>query len=208
MNTTDLKHEWIQLSPAWIKQARTHTMPSRDGLLDKPMLAACGDVRGLSILDSGCGEGRFCRILLDRGSERVLGVDLCEPMINAARELQSGKDTYRVADAEDLSFLDDHSFDLAVSYLNQCDLCDFKANTREVFRVLKPGGRFVIANVHPMRSAVGEWHTTCEGAKQHVILDHYFDESERHWRMLDCDFTNFHRTLATYVNGFRKSGFL
>ena len=208
MNTTDLNHEWIRLSPAWIKQARTHTMPSRDGLLDKPMLAACGDVRGLSILDSGCGEGRFCRILLDRGSERVLGVDLCEPMINAARELQSGKDTYRVADAEDLSFLDDHSFDLAVSYLNQCDLCDFKANTREVFRVLKPGGRFVIANVHPMRSAVGEWHTTCEGAKQHVILDHYFDESERHWRMLDCDFTNFHRTLATYVNGFRKSGFL
>jgi len=115
MNTTDLNHEWIRLSPAWIKQARTHTMPSRDGLLDKPMLAACGDVRGLSILDSGCGEGRFCRILLDRGSERVLGVDLCEPMINAARELQSGKDTYRVADAEDLSFLDDHSFDLAVS---------------------------------------------------------------------------------------------
>ena len=50
--------------------------------------------------------------------------------------------------------------------------------------------------------------STCEGAKQHVILDHYFDESERHWRMLDCDFTNFHRTLATYVNGFRKSGFL
>src|SRR5204863_1472 len=139
-DTTDLNHEWIRLSPAWIKQARTHTMPSRDGLLDKPMLAACGDVRGLSILDSGCGEGRFCRILLDRGSERVLGVDLCEPMINAARELQSGKDTYRVADAEDLSFLDDHSFDLAVSYLNQCDLCDFKANTREVFRVMKPGG--------------------------------------------------------------------
>jgi len=59
MNTTDLNHEWIRLSPAWIKQARTHTMPSRDGLLDKPMLAACGDVRGLSILDSGCGEGRF-----------------------------------------------------------------------------------------------------------------------------------------------------
>jgi hypothetical protein len=26
--------------------------------------------------------------------------------------------------------------------------------------------------------------------------------------MLDCDFTNFHRTLATYVKGFRKSGFL
>ena len=93
MNTTDLNHEWIRLSPAWIKQARTHTMPSRDGLLDKPMLAACGDVRGLSILDSGCGEGRFCRILLDRGAERVLGVDLCATRYvspNRTGETQSG----------------------------------------------------------------------------------------------------------------------
>jgi hypothetical protein len=27
MSTTDLKHEWIPLSPAWIKQARKHTRP-------------------------------------------------------------------------------------------------------------------------------------------------------------------------------------
>lgn len=208
MKTPDLNHEWIRLSPAWIKQARTHTMPSRDGLLDKPMLAACGDVRGSNVLDCGCGEGRFCRILLERGAERVLGIDLCQPMINAARELQSEKDSYRVADAEDMSFLDDGSFDLTISYLNQCDLRDFKANSHEVFRVLKPGGKFIIANVHPMRSAVGEWHTSNDGAKQHVILDRYFDESERHWRMLDCDFTNFHRTLATYIKGYRGCGFL
>lgn len=129
-------------------------------------------------------------------------------MINAARELQSEKDSYRVADAEDMSFLDDGSFDLTISYLNQCDLRDFKANSHEVFRVLKPGGKFIIANVHPMRSAVGEWHTSNDGAKQHVILDRYFDESERHWRMLDCDFTNFHRTLATYIKGYRGCGFL
>jgi len=53
MKTIDLNQEWIRLSSAWITQARTHTMPSRDGLLDQPMLAACGDVRGLAALDSG-----------------------------------------------------------------------------------------------------------------------------------------------------------
>jgi len=36
--------------------AQGRRMPSRDGLLDKPMLAACGDVCDLTILDSGCGE--------------------------------------------------------------------------------------------------------------------------------------------------------
>jgi ubiquinone/menaquinone biosynthesis C-methylase UbiE len=171
------------------------------------MLAACGDVRGLKVLDCGCGEGRFCRMLPRCGAEHVLGVDLCAPMINAAKELASGRDAYALADVQDLSFLVDHSFDLAVSYLNQCDLLDFEANTREVFRVLKPGGRFIIANLHPMRSAVGGWSITDDGVKQHVILDRYFDEGERRWKMMGVAFTNFHRTLSTYIRGYRQTGF-
>lgn len=204
---SQLDGEWRQLAPAWIKEAREGRNPTRTGLLDQPMLDACGDVRGLTILDSGCGEGRFCRMLLDRRAERVLGVDLCAPMIDAARELETGKDEYRLADVQDLGFLSDRSFDLAVSYLNQCDLPDFEANSREIFRVLRPGGRLIVANLHPMRSAVGGWHRTDDGAKQHVILDRYFDEGERRWKMLGVEFTNFHRTLATYVRGYRESGF-
>jgi hypothetical protein len=94
-----------------------------------------------------------------------------------------------------------------VSYLNQCDLSDFKANNREVFRVLKPRGRFIISNLHPMRSAVGGWHKTEDGTKQHVVLDRYFDEGERRWNMMAVEFTNFHRTLSTYVQAYRESGF-
>lgn len=56
------------------------------------------------------------------GAGYVLGVDNCPPMIEAARELQSGRDEYLLADAQDLSFLAEASFDLVVSYLNQCDL--------------------------------------------------------------------------------------
>jgi hypothetical protein len=92
-------------------------------------------------------------------------------------------------------------------YLNQCDLLDFEANTREVFRVLKPGGRSIIANLHPMRSAIGGWSITDDGAKQHVILDRYFDEGERRWKMMGVAFTDFHRTLSTYIRGYREAGF-
>jgi ubiquinone/menaquinone biosynthesis C-methylase UbiE len=171
------------------------------------MIDACGDVRGLKALDCGCGEGRFCRMLLDRGAEQVVGVDLCPPMIVAAAQLATGRDNYLLADAQEMGFLRDHTFDLAVSYLNQCDLPDFEANTREVFRVLKPGGRFVVATVHPMRSAVGEWSRTEQGAKLHVILDRYFEEGERRWKMLGSDFTNFHRTLSTHIRAYRRAGF-
>lgn len=58
-----------------------------------------------------------------------------------------------------------------------------------------------------MRSAVGTWQKSDDGVKQHVILDRYFEEGERRWRMMDVDFTNFHRTLETYVREYRRSGF-
>jgi ubiquinone/menaquinone biosynthesis C-methylase UbiE len=202
-----IKEEWNQLAPAWIKEAREGRNPNRNGLLDPPMIQACGDIHGLRVLDCGCGEGRFCRILLDHGAEHTLGVDLCVPMIYAARELSRGKDDYIAADAQDLSFLADQTFDLAVSYLNQCDLPDFEANTREVFRVLKSGGRFVIANLHTMRSAGGGWMSTEDGVKQHIMLDRYFDEGERRWKMMGVEFTNFHRTLSTYFAGYQRAGF-
>jgi SAM-dependent methyltransferase len=106
-----------------------------------------------------------------------------------------------------MGFLRDGSFDLAVSYLNQCDLPDFDANTREVFRVLEPGGRFVVANLHPMRSAVLGWSRAEDGTKLHVILDRYFDEGDRRWKMMGVDFTNFHRTLSSYIQAYRQAGF-
>ena len=201
-----LAQEWVELSDPWIKESREGANPTRTGLLDGPMLEGCGDVQGLNVLDLGCGEGRFCRMLRDKGAV-VLGLDLCEPMIAAAEELKGEGDEYRVADVQDLVFLESESYDLAVSYLNQCDLPDMDANNREVFRVLKPGGKFVVANVHPMRSANAGWCRGESNEKLHVMLDNYFDEGERHWKMMGKEFTNFHRTLETNIRSFNDAGF-
>ena len=181
MSYRDVQEEWRRIAPAWIKEAREGSNAIRAGLLDGPMMEACGDVRGLNVLDCGCGEGRFSRMLLNLGAEHVLGLDLCPPMIQAAKELESGKDCYAVADVQNLSFLGDRTFDLVVSYVNQCYLPDVQANNREVFRVLLPGGRFVVANLHPIRSAAGGCQTSAEGATQDAILDRYFQEGERRW---------------------------
>jgi len=113
-NINRLKQEWINLAPRWIKEVREGKNSARNGILDSVMLNACGNVEGLSILDCGCGEGRFCRILVERGAKYVLGLDLCELMIGAAQELQSERDEYRVQDVQDLSWIEDETFDLAV----------------------------------------------------------------------------------------------
>jgi hypothetical protein len=39
------------------------------------------------------------------------------------------------------------------------------------------------------------------------MLDRYFDEGSRRWKMMGIDFTNFHRSLSTYIRAYRQTGF-
>ncbi len=207
MEPEKLQREWEALAEPWIHEARHGRNPTREGLLDPPMLQACGCVEGLDVLDCGCGEGRFCRLMIRAGARSALGLDLCPAMIEAARQAQTDGDEYRLADVQAMAGIPDSAFDLAVSYLNQCDLPDIDANNREVFRVLCPGGRFIVANLHPMRSSTGLWQRDDTGSKLHVIVDRYFDEGPRQWTMMGVAFTNFHRSLATQLDSFFEAGF-
>jgi 2-polyprenyl-3-methyl-5-hydroxy-6-metoxy-1,4-benzoquinol methylase len=82
---------------------------NRTLLLDPVMLALCGDVRGKRVLDVGCGEGRFCRMLAERGAA-VAGIDVAQ----TARARGAAFDAYAVASASALPFARG-TFDLAVS---------------------------------------------------------------------------------------------
>ena len=51
---------------------------------------------------------------------------------------------------EDLRDVPDASFDLAVSYVSLVDVHDLRRVLAEAFRILRPGGRFVVCNLAPM----------------------------------------------------------
>src|SRR2546423_13821967 len=99
----EMAAEWTAAAQNWIDRVRSvRGAPSRTGLLDDWMLDAVGDVAGRDVIDLGCGEGRFCRMLAQRGA-RVTGVDLCAPMIAAAKaSAESSRETYAVGDMENL----------------------------------------------------------------------------------------------------------
>lgn len=194
---------WDGIADGWIEAVNGSA--HRDGLLDVWMLDAVGDVSGLKVLDIGCGEGRFSRMLAQRGAE-VIGIDFTERFVEYANEHRVGTDTYVHGDAQDLRRFEDADFDLAVSYLTLLDIPDFERTVRESHRVLRPGGRFVIANLQPMTLAGNCW-VKAGSEKLHFRLDNYFDESGRMLRMCGGEVVNYHRTLGTYINCFLASGF-
>jgi malonyl-CoA O-methyltransferase len=126
--------------------------------LEEPVVkAALGDVRGLTVLDLGCGTGRYS-IWLARAGAKVTAVDFSEGMLTEARkklEQSAGQNResqpvrYIAADLHEPLQFAGASFDLVVSGLVLEHLREFGTFFGEVHRVLKPGGRAVISAMHP-----------------------------------------------------------
>ena len=198
-----LKNQWTEAAEDWFQQNQA----VRTGMLDSWMLSALGDVAGARVVDIGCGEGRFSRLLSGLGA-KVTGVDLTELFIERARTLSVGDETYVVGDAENLANLASQSFDLAVSYIVLVDLLDFERSIEASYRVLRPGGRFVVCNVHPMRTSVPYGWINQGGRKLFYALDNYTDEGPREFEWWGRRFINMHRTLSSYITAFLETGFV
>ena len=102
-----------------------------------------GDPAG-ALIDVGCGTGSYTAGLAERGWD-VTGVDISSDMLRRARE--RGVRVVQ-ADATALPF-EDMSFDAATSVFTHTDIEDLAQVTREVVRVLRPGGAFVYLGAHP-----------------------------------------------------------
>lgn len=100
------------------------------------------------LLDVGCGTGRLLRAAARRWpSARLLGVDPAEGMVAAARRLTPAANIQRGL-AEELP-LPAASVDLALSTMSFHHWGDQAAALREIARVLRPGGHFILADMAP-----------------------------------------------------------
>jgi ubiquinone/menaquinone biosynthesis C-methylase UbiE len=102
-----------------------------------------------TILDVGCGGGRTVSKLAAAAREgKVYGIDYAEASVAAAERtnrqfIALGRVEIRQASVSNLPF-GDNTFDLVTAVETHFWWPDLGAGMREVFRVLKPGGRMVI----------------------------------------------------------------
>lgn len=200
---TPTDNGWSASAGAWLR-LMAQGDPNRVLLLDDVMLGLCGDVRGRDVLDVGCGEGRFCRMLAARGA-RTTGVDPTVELIAEARRQQPGG-AYHAAGGEALP-LPEASMDLVVSYVALVDIPDYRAAIREMARVLRPGGRCVVANLNGFNTATTQyWARDEDGNKRHWTMDNYMVERPVRAEWAGMAIVNWHRPLSAYLQAFLATG--
>jgi ubiquinone/menaquinone biosynthesis C-methylase UbiE len=106
--------------------------------------------KGEHVLDIGCGNGVLARRLAELGGE-VMAVDFSEELIKLAKSRSNNID-YRIVDATDeiaLRSLGEGSFDAVTCTMALMDMPEIAPMFRAAKALLKTGGRFVIATMHP-----------------------------------------------------------
>jgi ubiquinone/menaquinone biosynthesis C-methylase UbiE len=138
------------------------------------------------VLDAACGTGRHTAFLAARG-HAVIGVDASPEMLERARAKVPGA---RFLHGElDRLPLDDRSVDAAVCALALSHSRDIRPAVAELARVLRPGGRLVVSNPHPLATGLLGWRATVSDAAGRIAVIPEYPHSH-----------------AEYIDAFRAAG--
>lgn len=141
------------------------TQDARERERGSAMVRSLGIAPGSAVLDVGCGTGVLLPHLLEAvgpgGS--VCALDIAEEMLRVARrKLTRPNLQYLHADIAETPFLEE-SFDLVVCHNCFPHIWDKERAVREMFRVLRPGGRVVVSHTED-RESINARHRRLGGA--------------------------------------------
>lgn len=218
VRSADVRKAWDEAIDVWEDFQETGKDVSRDRVHGPALLRAIGPVRGMQVLDLGCGQGRFTRRLARRGA-LVTGIDWSARMIESAQDHERREPlgiVYRRMNAEEVAQTWSRpAFERVVACMSLMDMPNTPAVVRAVHRVLRAKGRFVFSVSHPLNTSAVRWEHPRAGTRDRgaMLIRGYFDEGPRitRWTMkrLKRPFAtpSWHRTFESWFSLLHRSGF-
>lgn len=164
-------------------------------------LHVLGDVRGVDILELGCGAAQWS-IALTAAGGRPVALDLSARQLEHARKLmtEAGVQFPLVQASAEAVPLPDASFDIVFCDHGAMSFADPYLTVPEVARLLRPGGLFAFSHGSPILSIT--WALDAERAGDRLVHDyfgmHAFDDGEM---------TDFNLPYGEWIRLFRQHGF-
>jgi len=181
---------------------------SPNELIEGPaVLELLGPVRGLRILELGCGDGQFARYLLAEGCAAYTGIDASTRMVALAQQALAG-----TAGAVQRTRIEHFaappaSVDLVVSRLALHYVDDVRPVFERARQALRPGGRLLFSVEHPVITSCDRgWDQ--RGPRADWLVDDYFVSGRRETAWLGGRVVKFHRTVEQYVTLVQDAGFI
>ncbi len=217
---SETQESWEKNSEEWIDFCQIDTAgdPNRKFVIDPALWSLLGDVSGLSVLDAGCGNGYFTRLLATKGANAV-GVDFSGTFIEYCTKVEADMNLgckFYKASINEMNDFESKSFDLVVSNVVMVDVLEYKAAFKEIARVLKDDGRLIWSNVHPVfgRTAGAldvrlPRDSQRNESKYLKMIDRYYDsggELLKGW--MSNPTWQFIRTLEEYSKALKDAGFV
>lgn len=172
------------------------------------------DIKGKKVLALACGGGQQSIILAAAGAD-VTVIDISKKQIEndiktAAKENLKIKAIQ--ADMQDLSMLDDDSFDLIFNPTSTCFIKNVENTYKECNRVLKTGGHFLTSATNPILYLFDE-KKEFKGKLKVKYTIPYSDlkslsKKELEKRLKKNDTIEFSHTWETLLGGIFKAGFI
>ncbi len=133
------------------------------------------ETKGKKLLDIACGSGHDLIHYRDVFGTDAYGVDASEEEVALANE-RLGEEKVKVGLAHALPF-EDQSFDIVVAKYAPQGFDNIEAFYKEVIRVLKSGGKFLILTTHPMRHFLEKTEKPRDYFKKEIVTSWIYDHA-------------------------------
>ena len=195
---------WNKMAPAY--EAFTSDNNSYSNTIEWPCIQKMlPDIKGKSVIDLGCGSGRYTFLLEDAGPRKLTGVDISDEMLRIAREKAEKRGSSAKFVKGDLNdFVPDDQYDVVFSSTMSHYIVDLFPLFANIYDMLSYKGICIISVMNPIYSAHYPLKKGAQvGVRPGNVVQPWYNGDEELEELLNY---SYHHTFSDYINAIIHNG--